>query len=441
LSPNGQCVGAANAPAWIGTIYPFQGHPDKGFSVLFYAVSRNNPSAPPSSFYGKFFEDDPLYFNGYGTDPASLKVWLGDVPAPGFGPVVGTNDQWRNGLDYETFLAGGYTNPVPCIPLRFKALWKIRLKWLATITHGATFPALWSVHTSWTSAVSSTATYTSTWASSPRWISETTHGANYPSSWSIASSWSSVISTTADYASTWSIASSWSSVISTTADYASTWSIASSWSSTISEGDVFASTWSIASSWSSTISTTADYASTWSIASSWSSTISTTADYASTWSIASSWSSVISDGDVFTSTWSIASSWSSVISTTADYASTWSIASSWTSIVTTEDNVISFDCATIVAAGSTQGTATAIASDSVKVTTTGIGQGVLLPAGCYRVAVWNADSIGGHPVNVYPPSGAQINGHAVNNPASLSIQTASLFIQLPGGLWMQAALS
>ena len=75
------------------------------------------------------------------------------------------------------------------------------------------------------------------------------------------------------------------------------------------------------------------------------------------------------------------------------------------------------------AAGTTQGTATALTNTLNGITTAGAGSGVILYAGSDGDCqiVYNG---GANPVNVYPPSGAKINGLATNASHLLATNTA-----------------
>ena len=77
----------------------------------------------------------------------------------------------------------------------------------------------------------------------------------------------------------------------------------------------------------------------------------------------------------------------------------------------------------LAAAGTTQGTATALTNTLNGISTAAAGSGVVLYAGsdgdCQLV--YNG---GTNAVNVYPPSGAKINGLAANSPHLLAINTA-----------------
>ena len=97
--------------------------------------------------------------------------------------------------------------------------------------------------------------------------------------------------------------------------------------------------------------------------------------------------------------------------------------------------MIAFDCGSLVATGSTQGTAAAIANDTVSITSTGVGQGAILPGGCYRVLARNSNALGGNNISVYPPSGATIGTALVNVAVPVTPQNSILFIEISATHW------
>jgi hypothetical protein len=331
------------------------------FPVIVYAVPETNPSGPATVFYPQFFQDDFPYWDGFGIDPYSIRVFEGVVPSGASGPIVGSPDEWVNGLDYAKWLAGAYVNPVPCQPL--------------------IFPVTWSHGRSWTERETDTAHYAVTWSHERSWTIAETDTAHYAVTWSHERSWTIAETDTAHYAVTWSHERSWSIVEKDTANYPVTWSHERSWS--IVEKD--------------------------------------TANYPVTWSHERSWSIVEKD--------------------TANYPVTWSHERQITVIETTRDNVIAFNCGTLVATGTTQGTAAAIAFDCVSVTATSTNNGVILPAGCYRIVVENDTAPGGATVNVYPPSGAKISGGTVNASFPVSVGGVVEFFEITATQWRQRTLS
>lgn len=98
-----------------------------------------------------------------------------------------------------------------------------------------------------------------------------------------------------------------------------------------------------------------------------------------------------------------------------------------------------FNCSTATAAGSTQGTATAIGDDQVDITVPSLGTGVILPSGCYRIVLRNLASING--CNVYPPSGERIGTLMTNAADTLTAGSAFLYVRMPGGVWKRFSSS
>lgn len=80
----------------------------------------------------------------------------------------------------------------------------------------------------------------------------------------------------------------------------------------------------------------------------------------------------------------------------------------------------------VSAAGSNQGSATALTAQFNAVTTVGSGQGVILAATlALAQTVWNR---GLNSLLVYPPSGAQIDGLGTNNPATISTLSYGTYV-------------
>jgi hypothetical protein len=97
------------------------------------------------------------------------------------------------------------------------------------------------------------------------------------------------------------------------------------------------------------------------------------------------------------------------------------------------ENVVTFTCSSYVAAGTTQGTATLIAADTATITSTGLNQGVILPAGCYRVILRNVNAT--NAIFVYPPSGAKFGTSPANTPISLIAGGVVMYAEISGTQW------
>lgn len=90
---------------------------------------------------------------------------------------------------------------------------------------------------------------------------------------------------------------------------------------------------------------------------------------------------------------------------------------------------------TFTAAGTTQGTATAITTVFTNVTTATEGQGAVLPVSMQsadQATVFNATAVD---IYVYPPAGGQLNGATANIPVMLAPQTGADFTCINGTNW------
>jgi hypothetical protein len=90
---------------------------------------------------------------------------------------------------------------------------------------------------------------------------------------------------------------------------------------------------------------------------------------------------------------------------------------------------------TVTAAGTTQGTATALASNNVNVTTSSIGAGIRLQATEGSTYVNN---LGPNTLTVYPPVSSTIVGLAQN--AGLTLASGSSAWLIPNGIYIQQVL-
>lgn len=91
----------------------------------------------------------------------------------------------------------------------------------------------------------------------------------------------------------------------------------------------------------------------------------------------------------------------------------------------------------IVASGSSQGTATAIAAQTNVVGNVASGTGVILPivsAGT-PVRIFHRAS-GGQTMSVYPPSGHQIESLGTNSPSGMIAGQANDYCYVGGNLWL-----
>jgi hypothetical protein len=104
-----------------------------------------------------------------------------------------------------------------------------------------------------------------------------------------------------------------------------------------------------------------------------------------------------------------------------------------TATSTNQENVTSFTCGSQSAAGTTQGTATTIIYDMVEITNSTGTNGVIIPSGCYRVAIANHSGVNN--LKVYPPSGENISGQGANLARNQGSGATDLYVRQPNGQW------
>lgn len=95
-------------------------------------------------------------------------------------------------------------------------------------------------------------------------------------------------------------------------------------------------------------------------------------------------------------------------------------------------SITTFQCGTVAAAGTTQGTAANIINDTVRITGSNGVNGVILPSGCYRIILYNA---GAQSCQVYPPVGESLGALAPNVAIPLPPSTGIMWWRLPTGNW------
>lgn len=90
---------------------------------------------------------------------------------------------------------------------------------------------------------------------------------------------------------------------------------------------------------------------------------------------------------------------------------------------------------TMTAAGTTQGTATAINTSNIYISTAASNSGVILPASQQGdwVVIYNG---GLNAVTIYPPVGAKINSLSTNGGALLGTNTACIYFCFSATQWV-----
>jgi hypothetical protein len=92
----------------------------------------------------------------------------------------------------------------------------------------------------------------------------------------------------------------------------------------------------------------------------------------------------------------------------------------------------------IAAAGSSQGTATAITTDSCKVTGADNTKGVILPnTAAGLIVIYNADTV--NSLKVYPPSGSLFEDQFLNDPYVMAARETIMCARVESGVWVVLA--
>ena len=104
--------------------------------------------------------------------------------------------------------------------------------------------------------------------------------------------------------------------------------------------------------------------------------------------------------------------------------------------LTASGNVTFGIAATVSAAGSTQGTATALTKTYNIVSTASAAQGVVLPAATAGLII-NVFNISGNTIKVYPTTSQTIDGGSANAPVEIVTANGSEFVGTGTGTWRQ----
>lgn len=108
-------MGVGRLPGWTGRIRPFRDNPDFELPVVWYAVPPGTPPGPVSCFVTRFDEDRERWAaGGVGTAYRSLKPYFGPRPPFQLTPLVGSADEWANGLLYSDYVAAAGAGAPPC---------------------------------------------------------------------------------------------------------------------------------------------------------------------------------------------------------------------------------------------------------------------------------------------------------------------------------------
>jgi hypothetical protein len=123
---------------------PFASRPDVKIDWLFYAVPIDRTEAINTVVTDRFFDDREHWFPpSVGVVPFSLRPYFGPVP-PINTPLSqqwGTAAEWLNGLDYQTWIEGGYSQ-TPCWDI-YPNPFKGKAKGASTVSSWSATPASW----------------------------------------------------------------------------------------------------------------------------------------------------------------------------------------------------------------------------------------------------------------------------------------------------------
>jgi hypothetical protein len=96
---------------------PFADRLDVQVDWLFYTVPFSNDGGIDTVFSDHFYDWKENWLPpGVGVVPGTITPYFGLIPPSTLGPIYGTPEQWLEGLDYDTWQAGGYAG-TPCAQL------------------------------------------------------------------------------------------------------------------------------------------------------------------------------------------------------------------------------------------------------------------------------------------------------------------------------------
>ncbi len=105
-------------PAFTALVRPYRDRPDIVRPWLFYPAPADAVDGPYSFICPRWWDERERWESlGVGIVWGSQKRYTGPVPNRAVGPLVGTPDEWANGLLWSVHQAGGYADPVGCWPL------------------------------------------------------------------------------------------------------------------------------------------------------------------------------------------------------------------------------------------------------------------------------------------------------------------------------------
>jgi len=111
------CVG--HAQAFYTNIYPFRSRPEEPVRVLFFPVANDTPFIPyPTPNILRFWDKlDQYEIPDWGTKYDPVEYYRGPLPVNSPGEPCGTAEQWMGDIDYDVYMAGGYSCDCPGVIL------------------------------------------------------------------------------------------------------------------------------------------------------------------------------------------------------------------------------------------------------------------------------------------------------------------------------------
>lgn len=95
---------------------------------MFYPVPEDRPHMPVSIFYEDFWDrHEQWYRDGAGSIVGTSQYYLGEVSDNGITSLIGSNDEWENGLKLADWLSQGSNDDVPCQPASYSVTGSCRI--------------------------------------------------------------------------------------------------------------------------------------------------------------------------------------------------------------------------------------------------------------------------------------------------------------------------
>lgn len=109
-------------------IRPFYDNLSIQIPWLFYWTGKTTTCVPETVFCDRFWDEREHWYNaGVGIVTGTTRAYFGPIPERPAGPLIGTPEEWLNGLSYARWIAGGYSDPVGCWPVGLLNL-KLKLR-------------------------------------------------------------------------------------------------------------------------------------------------------------------------------------------------------------------------------------------------------------------------------------------------------------------------